>query len=65
MKKRCLFCNKKLGLITFNCKCGGMFCVAHQTTHSHNCKSNEKQEETKKNLEKSNPSVLINKVNKI
>ena len=31
VKKRCLICNKKLGLVGgFTCKCGGLFCGLHR-----------------------------------
>ncbi len=36
-KKRCGCCNKKLGLITFPCKCGGEFCSLHRSTADHSC----------------------------
>lgn len=40
-KKRCLVCNKKLGLIGgFTCKCGGMFCGAHRSENLHDCSFN-------------------------
>lgn len=64
MKQRCSFCRKKIGMITFSCKCcEGIFCVAHQTTHSHNCKkiiSNHKEI-----LEKKNPIIIPKKVEAI
>ena len=51
-KKKCSFCNHKLGLITFTCPCGITFCVKHQTKHSHNCsnKSIQKIEKTTQRL---------------
>ncbi len=36
-KKRCGCCNKKLGLITFPCKCGGEFCALHRSSEDHTC----------------------------
>ena len=48
---RCLFCNKKLKLISYSCKCGGSFCPKHRYTHTHNCPSQDKKiEESKKIL---------------
>uniref|UniRef100_A0A6C0C728 AN1-type domain-containing protein n=1 Tax=viral metagenome TaxID=1070528 RepID=A0A6C0C728_9ZZZZ len=65
-KERCSFCNKKLKLISYSCKCNGKFCQKHRYTHSHNCKSlNKKIEESKKNLENNNPVVNHSKVIKI
>ena len=62
MRNKCSFCKKKIGLIIFTCKCKGEFCVRHQTAHSHNCKNHEKADETKKIIEKNNPSVEKKKV---
>ena len=42
-KERCSFCNKKLNLISFSCKCEGKFCDKHRYTHTHNCKSLQKK----------------------
>jgi AN1-type zinc finger protein 5/6 len=64
MKQRCSFCRKKLGMITFSCNCGGIFCVAHQTAHSHNCQCNQKSSEKQK-IETNNPSIIHTKVTKI
>lgn len=36
-KKRCGCCKKKLGLITFPCKCGGEFCSLHRSSEDHTC----------------------------
>lgn len=35
---RCAFCNKKLKIINFTCKCELKFCILHQNPHQHNCK---------------------------
>ena len=51
---RCSFCDKKLKLISYSCKCQGQFCVKHRYTHTHNCKSLDKKiNESKKILENS------------
>jgi hypothetical protein len=34
---KCHFCKKKLGMISFTCKCGKCFCLTHLNPHSHNC----------------------------
>ncbi|XP_009784432.1 putative zinc finger A20 and AN1 domain-containing stress-associated protein 8 [Nicotiana tabacum] len=36
-KQRCMICKKKLGLISFNCRCGGMFCGVHRYPEEHAC----------------------------
>ena len=37
MKKKCKYCNKKLPLIYFTCKCNNLYCIKHQLPHVHNC----------------------------
>ena len=65
-KERCSFCNKKLKLISYSCKCNGKFCQKHRYTHTHNCKSLEKKKEECKNiLKNNNPVVNHSKVIKI
>tara|TARA_Y100001935_G_C17098220_1_gene404652 strand:- start:101 stop:358 length:258 start_codon:yes stop_codon:yes gene_type:complete len=40
-KRRCLICNKKLGLIGgFECRCGGLFCNLHRSENTHDCSFN-------------------------
>ena len=34
---RCDFCNKKYGLIPFECRCGGKFCTEHRYSFMHVC----------------------------
>ena len=34
---RCDLCNKKYGLIPFQCKCGGKFCTEHRYSFMHCC----------------------------
>ena len=48
-KKRCGCCNKKLGLVTFPCKCGGEYCPVHRLSSDHNC-SFDYREDSKKYL---------------
>ena len=65
-KERCSFCNKKIKLISYSCKCGGSFCPKHRYTHTHNCKSlNNKKDECKKILKNNNPVINHSKVIKI
>lgn len=62
--ERCYYCNKKLKMIHFTCRCEHKFCVAHQNPHSHNCSFNNKklcQEKLKNN----NPLTIHQKVVKI
>ena len=62
--ERCYYCNKKLKMIHFTCKCNHKFCVVHQNPHSHNCEFNNKklcQEKLKMN----NPQMIHQKVVRI
>ena len=62
--ERCHFCNKKLKMINFTCKCNHKFCINHHNPHSHNCSFNNKkicQEKLKLN----NPQTIHQKVVKI
>lgn len=41
VKKRCLVCNKKVGLVGgFTCRCGGLFCAKHRGENDHDCSYN-------------------------
>uniref|UniRef100_M1D265 Stress-associated protein 8 n=1 Tax=Solanum tuberosum TaxID=4113 RepID=M1D265_SOLTU len=35
--QKCMACMKKVGLIGFNCKCGGIFCKKHRYPEEHGC----------------------------
>tara|TARA_B100000902_G_C27221115_1_gene869722 strand:+ start:215 stop:451 length:237 start_codon:yes stop_codon:yes gene_type:complete len=65
-KARCSFCNKKIGLISFPCDCGGIFCQIHRYTHMHECKRvSDKKEKNKENIIVNNPKVDFKKMEKI
>ncbi|CAA6666248.1 unnamed protein product [Spirodela intermedia] len=34
---RCSFCNKRVGLMGFNCRCGDVFCSLHRYSDKHDC----------------------------
>ncbi|MQM00782.1 hypothetical protein Taro_033518 [Colocasia esculenta] len=34
---RCNFCNKRVGLMGFKCRCGEVFCTQHRYSDKHNC----------------------------
>ena len=65
-KKRCTFCNKRLGMIHFDCECGGNFCSIHRYTHTHNCKSiGVKHEKNKNIINNNNPIIQFQKFTKV
>ena len=55
-KQKCQFCNCKLGMISFTCKCGMLLCQKHLNPHSHDCKFDYVKEK-KDLLEKNNPKL--------
>jgi hypothetical protein len=61
--ERCKLCKKKLKMMSFTCKCGLNFCVAHQNPHSHNCSYDYKSEKCK--IIKDNNPKLGSKLTKI
>ena len=65
-KIKCTFCNKKIGLINFHCKCQGIFCSLHRYTHSHNCPcKEEKKKIMKEGILKQNPKMKTTTLEKI
>lgn len=36
-KNRCAICNVKVGLLGFDCRCGGKFCGKHRHADDHEC----------------------------
>lgn len=65
-KNKCSFCKKKLGMIYFDCECGGKFCSIHRYTHTHNCKCiSEKKEKNIKSITDNNPTIQFQKFTKV
>ena len=42
-KCRCFKCNRKVGLLGFNCKCGFSFCSSHRFPEHHDCQFDHAQ----------------------
>ncbi len=63
-KNRCTMCNKKLGLLGFECRCKLMFCSLHLNPETHSCTFDYKSEQCKK-LEKTLVKVVADKVIRI
>ena len=61
---RCLKCNKRLGTLNFKCRCGDHFCEKHRYSNTHECNFDWKSFERER-LEKLNPQVIADKLNKI
>ena len=60
----CWECNKRIGLLGFKCRCNYIFCSKHRHSDTHSCSFNHK-EYHKQILEKRNPIIVYNKINKI
>nr|GMD08496.1 putative zinc finger A20 and AN1 domain-containing stress-associated protein 8 [Ipomoea batatas] len=58
--KRCLCCNKKVGLMSFGCRCGGTFCGSHRFPEEHKCGFDFKAL-GRKVLAKENPAITHDK----
>jgi predicted nucleic acid binding AN1-type Zn finger protein len=48
MSARCATCNKKTGIVPFDCKCGGQYCTKHRYPEEHACTYDFKSEERNK-----------------
>lgn len=60
-KKRCNICNKKITLLSFNCKCNNVFCALHRFPEEHQCPIDYKKI-GKDEIDKNNPIINPNKV---
>ncbi|XP_058742549.1 putative zinc finger A20 and AN1 domain-containing stress-associated protein 8 [Vicia villosa] len=60
-KNRCKSCNKKMGLLGFNCRCGNVFCKMHRYPEEHSCKVDLK-EIGRQILDKQNPLCVNDKL---
>jgi predicted nucleic acid binding AN1-type Zn finger protein len=55
-KLRCHYCNKKLKMIYFTCKCNYKFCDKHLNPHSHKCSYDAKRAKSEE-IKKNNPKL--------
>lgn len=61
---RCAKCNKKLKLTDIKCRCNNYFCSNHRYSDLHDCPFDYKNS-NKKLLEKQNPTIIAERINKI
>ncbi len=60
-RNRCELCRKKVGLLGFDCRCGGVFCGAHRMASAHSCTFEEQRKaEQKAQLQKNLDSAAAN-----
>jgi len=57
-------CTQKLGLISFQCRCGGNFCIKHRNPEAHSCDFDFKKS-GRDALQKANCIVTHQKIVKI
>ncbi|KAJ6813734.1 zinc finger A20 and AN1 domain-containing stress-associated protein 8-like [Iris pallida] len=63
-KNRCSFCNKKVGLTGFKCRCGDLFCSLHRYSDEHRCVFDYRGQ-GRDAIAKANPIVKADKMEKI
>lgn len=63
-KLRCPVCRTNVGIINFQCRCGGLFCGTHRYANEHNCQFDYKEHGAEE-IRKNNPQVIGEKVSKI
>ena len=61
---RCWTCNRKIGLLGFQCKCEFYFCAEHRYSDKHEC-SFDYKEQGRQQLTKANPTIAPQKVESI
>ncbi|WOK96602.1 zinc finger AN1 domain-containing stress-associated protein 15-like [Canna indica] len=61
---RCLICRKRLGLTSFRCRCGELFCPRHRYSETHDCSFDYKAA-GKEQIAKANPLIRAAKIIKI
>ena len=62
--KKCAMCSKKVGLLGFTCRCGGVYCGVHRYEADHDCSFNfadngMKILEKKLEFQKTDKSLII------
>ncbi|XP_010051580.2 zinc finger A20 and AN1 domain-containing stress-associated protein 9 [Eucalyptus grandis] len=60
-KNRCAACNKRVGLLGFECRCGNVFCGAHRYPEEHGCDVDFKTA-ARRRLSKENPVCKADKM---
>lgn len=61
---KCSLCSKKLGPVSFQCKCANYFCTRHRLPEEHLCTFDHKSAGIRK-LSEENPVVQAPKFNKL
>ncbi|KAK4487454.1 hypothetical protein RD792_005911 [Penstemon davidsonii] len=60
-KNRCEICKRKIGVLRFECRCGGTFCGSHRYPETHPCTFDFKAA-GKIAIQKENPNCIADKI---
>ncbi|CAO2827169.1 unnamed protein product [Amaranthus hypochondriacus] len=60
---KCGCCNKKVGIVSFKCRCGITFCGSHRYPETHNCSFDYKSS-GRDAIAKANPVIVADKLNR-
>uniref|UniRef100_J3L3I4 AN1-type domain-containing protein n=1 Tax=Oryza brachyantha TaxID=4533 RepID=J3L3I4_ORYBR len=63
-KSRCAACGRSVGLMGFECRCGGVFCGAHRYSDRHDC-GYDYRGAGRDAIARANPVVRADKVDKL
>jgi AN1-type zinc finger protein 5/6 len=63
-RNRCFGCNKKVGLLGFECRCGFVFCSSHRHAADHACTFDYASMD-KARLAAQNPLVAASKLDRL
>ncbi|KAL2237559.1 zinc finger A20 and AN1 domain-containing stress-associated protein 1 [Sesamum indicum] len=63
-RNRCSSCNKKVGVMGFQCRCGSTFCGVHRYAEKHGCTFDFKGQ-GRENIAKANPVIKAEKIDRI
>lgn len=61
IRRKCFTCNKKLGLLGFDCRCKKLFCSLHRYSDKHNCDFDYKTHGAEE-IRKNNKLIVAQKV---
>jgi hypothetical protein len=61
---RCNVCRKRVGLTSFRCRCGNLFCPRHRHSETHNCSFDYKTT-GREEIARANPVIRAAKIIKI
>ncbi|KAL0409632.1 UNVERIFIED_CONTAM: Zinc finger A20 and AN1 domain-containing stress-associated protein 1 [Sesamum radiatum] len=64
VRNRCASCNKKVGVMGFQCRCGSTFCGVHRYAEKHGCTFDFKGQ-GRENIAKANPVIKAEKIDRI